>query len=172
MNGTRRSKIYPRTPLLKRKNFEKGKLLVRTDELQRKGECMAAERESGETTDDRLFEIRQAISAYAQSEKVKSGLIWVSQVADQVAAMDGPGRQQGMRLLSTLAHMVADESDLAGRVTGDRRWHEIGKTINLALVMINSGVPQETAFHLTQALTRVTVIGGQAAALLKANGLF
>ncbi|WP_155315651.1 hypothetical protein [Desulfosarcina alkanivorans] len=121
---------------------------------------------------DRTGDIKRAVSAYAQSEKVKSGLIWICQIADQVAAMEGPGRQQGVLLLQTLAHMVADESDLAGSVTNDRRWHEIGQKINMALVMINSGVPQETTFHLTQALTRVTRIGGQAAAVLKENNLF
>ena len=122
--------------------------------------------------DDRQIELKQAISAYAQSEKVKSGLIWICQVSDQVAAMEGPGRRQGLSLLKTLVHMVADESDLTGRITGDRCWYEIGKKINMALVMINSGVPQETAFHLTQALTRVTRMGGQAASVLKERGLF
>ena len=117
-------------------------------------------------------EVKEAVSAYTQSEKVKSGLIWICQVADQVAAIEGPGRQQGILLLQTLAHRVADESDLAGGVTGDRRWHEISQKINMALVMINSGVPQETTFHLTQALTRVTRIGGQAASVLKENNLF
>jgi hypothetical protein len=116
--------------------------------------------------------VKLAVAAYAQSEKVKSGLIWTCQIADQVAAMQGPGRQQGLILLQTLAHMVADESDLAGRITGDRLWHEIREKINKAIVMIKSGVPQETGFHLTQALTRVTRMGGQAASLLKENGLF
>ncbi len=125
-----------------------------------------------ETNGERLIDTKQAILIYAQSEKVKSGLIWICQVSDQVAAMDNPGRQQGLSLLKTLVHMVADESGLAGRISGDRRWHEIGKMINMALVMINSGVPEETAFHLSQALTRVTRIGGQAASVLKKNGLF
>ena len=125
-----------------------------------------------ETNDDCRITVKQAISAYAQSEKVKSGLIWICQVSDQVVAMDGPGRRQGLSLLKTLAHMVADESDLAGRITGDSCWHEIGKKINMALVMINSGVPQETAFHLTQALIRVTRLGGKAASVLKERGLF
>ncbi|MEE4111846.1 MAG: hypothetical protein V2I40_03465 [Desulfobacteraceae bacterium] len=125
-----------------------------------------------EKNGDRRISVKQAISAYAQSEKVKSGLIWICQISNQVAAADGPGRRQGLSLLKTLAHLVADESDLAGRITGDRCWHEIGKNINMALVMINSGVPQETAFHLTQALTRVTRLGGQAASVLKERGLF
>lgn len=127
--------------------------------------------EPQENNDERRISIKQAVSAYAQSEKVKSGLIWICQVSDQVAAMDAPGRRQGLNLLKTLAHMVADESDLAGRITGDRCWYEIGKKINMALVMINSGVPQETAFHLTQALTRVTRLGGRAASVLKERGL-
>jgi len=116
--------------------------------------------------------VKRAVSAYAQSEKVKSGLIWICQVAEQVAAMEGPGRQQGMALLETLARLVAGESELAGRVTGDRRWHEIGQKINMALVMIRSGVPQETGFHLTRAISRVTRIGGQAASILRDKGLF
>jgi hypothetical protein len=67
--------------------------------------------------------------------------------------------------------LVAGESDLAGKITGDQRWDEIGKMISMALVMIDSGVPQETTFHLTKALTRVTRIGGQAAGILKENEL-
>jgi len=116
--------------------------------------------------------IKRAVAAFAQSEKVKSGLIWICQISDQVAALEGPGKEPAMGLLKCLAHMVADESDLAARVTGDRRWVDISQKINMALVMINSGVPQETGFHLTQALTRVTRIGGQAAALLKEKDLF
>ena len=116
--------------------------------------------------------VTSAVAAYAQSEKVKSGLIWICQIAEQVAAIEGPGRQQGVQLLETLARLVADESELAGRVTGDLRWYEIGKKINMALVMIRSGVPQETGFHLTRAISRVTRIGGQAASTLRDNGLF
>lgn len=120
---------------------------------------------------DYPIDVKRALAAYTQSEKVKSGLIWICQVSDQVAVMDGSGRKQGVILLQTLARMIAGESDLAGRVTGDSRWQGIGQKINMALVMINSGVPQETAFHLTRALTRVTRIGGEAASVLKENGL-
>jgi len=117
-------------------------------------------------------ELRQAVVTYAQSEKVKSGLIWVSQVSEQVTALDDAARQHGARLLQTLTHLLGDEAILSGRITGDRRWNEISRKINMALVMIQSGVPQETSFHLTQALTLVTRLGGEAAALLKDKGLF
>ena len=117
-------------------------------------------------------DLQQAVVAYAQSEKVKSGLIWVCQVSHQVAAMDDAARRHGVSLLRTLAHLVGDEAQLAGKITGDRRWSEIGQKINMALVMIQSGVPQETAFHLTQALTLVTRLGGKAAAALKDKGAF
>ena len=116
--------------------------------------------------------LKQAVSAYTQSEKVKSGLIWICQVAEQVATMEGAGRRHGLILLKTLAHLVADELDPAGKITGDPGWFDIGRKINMALVMINSGVPQETSFHLTQALTRVTGIGSRAATVLKENNLF
>ena len=124
------------------------------------------------TTDERRNTVKQSILAYSQSEKVKTGIIWICQIADQVAAMDDAQRGQGVLLLRTLARLIADEADLAGKLTGDGRWHEIGQKINMALVMIESGVPQETGFHLTQALTRVTRIGGQAAAVLEDRGLF
>jgi hypothetical protein len=124
------------------------------------------------TVNENTNEIRQAVLTYAQSEKVKSGLIWVCQVSEQVATMDDANRHHGVRLLSTLTHLVGDESLLASRITGDRHWLEIKQKIDMALVMIQSGVPQETSFHLTQALTRVTRLGGQAAALLKEKGMF
>jgi hypothetical protein len=121
---------------------------------------------------ERRMKIRRAISAYAQSEKVKSGLIWINQVADQTAAMEAPKRSAATALLQTLAHLVAGEADLAAKFTRDERWHEVGKKINLALVMIRSGVPQETGFHLTQALSLVTRIGSQAAMSLRERDLF
>ena len=136
-----------------------------------KGGFMTTDVRSNCEGDDRVH-VKQAIAAYAQSEKVKSGLIWISQIAEQVAVIEGPGRQPAMGLLKTLAHMIVDEADLAARVTRDKSWHEIREKIHMALVMINSGVPQETGFHLTQAISQVTRIGGQAAMLLKERGLF
>jgi hypothetical protein len=133
---------------------------------------MVANNESMEKMTDRSADVKKAVWVYVQSEKVKSGLIWIGQIADQVAAMDGAGRRQAVAMLRTLVHMVADESGLAARLSGDSRWHDIGRKINMALVMIDSGVPQETTFHLTRALTRVTRIGGQAAMVLKQNSLF
>jgi hypothetical protein len=165
-------KSYLRTLTLKRKNFEKDEIFVKTAKSLFLLRCLVTDSESRQDNDDHPIDVKQAVAAYAQSEKVKSGLIWICQVAEQVAVMEDPGRQQAVMLLSTLAHLVADEANLAGRITADRRWHEVGQKINMALVMINSGVPQETSFHLTRALTRVTRIGGQAASVLKNNGLF
>jgi hypothetical protein len=133
---------------------------------------MVAKTEPRENRADRSADLKKAVSAYAQSEKVKSGLIWICQIADQVAAMNDPGRRRAVPLLRTLVLMVADEAVLAARHTGDIRWHDIARTIKMALVMIDSGVPQETSFHLTRALTRVTRIGGQAAEVLRQNRLF
>ena len=130
------------------------------------------ENRSMTTSDAQRDTIRQACAAYTQSEKVKSGIIWICQVAEQVAIMDDVQRKHGIGLLKTLAHLIADEADLGGRLTGDPGWHEIGRKINMALVMIESGVPQETGFHLTRALTRVTHIGSQAAAILDQHGLY
>jgi hypothetical protein len=165
-------KSYLRTLTLKRKNFENGQIFVRTAKNRYSKRWLVTDSGTRQSEDDRPIDVKRAVSAYTQSEKVKSGLIWVCQVAEQVAVMDDPGRAQALPLLTTLARLVADEANLAGRITADRRWHAIGQKINIALVMINSGVPQETAFHLTQALAQVTAIGGQAASVLRDNGLF
>ena len=128
--------------------------------------------ENNPITDKRTAKIRLSVLTYAQCEKVKSGLLWVSQLADQLAAMSDVTRQHGVPLLRTLAQRVGDEALLAGRITGDPHWRQICQKINMALVMIDSGVPQETTYHLTQALTQVTRLGGRAAVLLEENGLF
>ena len=48
---------------------------------------------------------------------------------------------------------------------------EVEKSIDTAMVMINSGVAHEAGYHLTQALTRVTTIGQRSMTILKDNGL-
>lgn len=106
--------------------------------------------------------LNPTIVSFTQSEKIKSGLIWVCQLAalyESLPAMDQPG---AARIITTLFHMVAYEVSLAQRMTGDPRWADVHKHVENASVMIHSGVLEEAPFHLTQALSRVTAIADNA----------
>jgi hypothetical protein len=47
----------------------------------------------------------------------------------------------------------------------------VDKSIDTAIVMINSKVVHEAGYHLTQALTQITTIGQRSMSLLKDEGL-
>jgi hypothetical protein len=114
---------------------------------------------------------RQAIAAFALSDKIKSGLIWASTASDQAAGYPEAGRQGAVAVAETLLEMVLNETVCARRVTGEVQWDEAIREIDKARVMIRSGVPAEVPFHLTRALSLVTRIGRQAGEALQAAGL-
>ncbi len=117
------------------------------------------------------MDILKSITAYSQCEKIKSGLIWVSQTAEMIPGMHEAEKRGARSVLRSLAYMVSDEAGLAGRLTKEPLWNEIGKHIQMAIVMIESGVAQETSFHMTKALSIVTQIGTKAMSELKENGI-
>jgi hypothetical protein len=112
------------------------------------------------------MENREAILGYAQSEKVKSGLIWVTQMTEIALGLKEGERLGGEKIVQTTIALIANEAHLAKTITRDQRWEEIEKTIEKARVMIHSGVLAEVIFHLTQALSQVTSIGQQTMAFL------
>ncbi len=61
---------------------------------------------------------------------------------------------------------------LAVKVTADPTWREVEKNIDLALVMLDSGVSQEAGYHLTRALSHVTDIGQRSMSELKGERAF
>lgn len=113
----------------------------------------------------------EAILSFSQSEKIKSGLIWISQSLQVLSAMEGPERQRGERIVKLLVDMVGTEALLARRIAPDDLWLGVEKSIDMAKVMIASGVPQEAGYHLTEALRHVTGIGHRSMSLLKERGL-
>ncbi len=108
-----------------------------------------------------------ALAAYCQCEKIKSGLIWISQTSAMITDLKGAERKGAVSLLKIWVQMILDETTLSAGITKDNRWHEVGKDINMALVMITSGVAQETSFHLTRALSKVTRLGNEAMQAMK-----
>ena len=114
---------------------------------------------------------QEAIIAFSQSEKIKSGLIWMSQTLEMYTGLPGTDRQGAGQVIKTIVGMIAHEVHLAEKITKDPAWHDVEKHIDMALIMINSQVVQESGFHLTRALSQVTGIGQRAMTVLKEEGL-
>ena len=117
------------------------------------------------------MQVNQAIIAFSQSEKLKSGIIWASQIIEMYIGLPETEKIGAEKVLKTLINMIAAEIHVAIKAAPHDVWMEAEKDINTALVMLNSGVTHETGYHLTQALTQVTTIGQQSMTLLTDKGL-
>ncbi len=115
--------------------------------------------------------LRNRVLTFSQSEKIKSALIWISQCAETLAGLSPPLRQGAERMLADLVIMVLGEVQLIRRMTGAPDWIEVEKHLDLALVMIRSGVATEASYHAANALTHVTVIGRRAMSDLRDQGI-
>ncbi|MGB9438967.1 MAG: hypothetical protein WCB15_13555 [Desulfobacterales bacterium] len=115
--------------------------------------------------------VNQAIIAFSQSEKLKSGIIWASQIIEMCIALSEPEKPGAERVLKTLISMIAAEIHVAQKAAPHDVWQDVEKDINTAIVMLNSGVTHEAGYHLTQALTKVTTVGQQSMTLLTDEGL-
>jgi hypothetical protein len=117
------------------------------------------------------MDTQKAIMAFSQSEKIKAGIIWLSQSLEVVGGLSGIEGQGGLKMAQALANMVFQEIQLAKTIAGDERWEEAEKAVDQAIIMINSGVGIESIVHLTQALSQVTSIGQRTMSYLKENSL-
>ena len=111
-----------------------------------------------------------AITTFSQSEKIKGGLIWVSQVIELYKALPEADKPGAEKVIKTLVDMIGNEILICKKSAPNERWLEVEKNIDTAMVMINSGVAHEAGYHLTQALTQVTTIGQRSMTILKDNG--
>ena len=117
------------------------------------------------------METNEAIKAFAQSEKLKSALIWASQLSEvhlALAEVDKPGAE---KIIRSIVSMIGNEIGIAQKAAPHDDWQAAVKDINTAVVMLNSGVAHEAGYHLTQALSKVTNIGQQSMSLLIEKGL-
>jgi hypothetical protein len=115
--------------------------------------------------------VNQAIIAFSQSEKLKSGIIWASQIIEMYIALSESEKPGAERVLTTLINMINTECHVAKKAAPHEVWQDVEKDMNTALVMLNSGVTHEAGYHLTQALTKVTTVGQQSMTLLTDEGL-
>ena len=115
--------------------------------------------------------VKEAIIAFSQSEKIKSGLIWLSLAIEIQKSLSEPERRGAEKSVRTVLSMIGREIQVAEKTAPDASWMDAEKHVDLAMVMMNSGVPTEAVYHMTRALSRVTDIGQRAMALLKDRGL-
>ena len=112
-----------------------------------------------------------AIMAFAQSEKIKSGLIWASNGIELLEGLSMSERSGAEKIVRGLINMVFHEVGVSKNVAENEIWKEVEKNMEQALVMLNSGVALESLVHLTQALSKVTSIGHRSMTFLKDEGL-
>jgi hypothetical protein len=118
-----------------------------------------------------MMETNQAIKAFSQSEKLKSALIWASQLCEVHLALAEPDKPGAEKIIKTLVSMIGNEINVAQKAAPHDDWLAADKDVNTAMVMLNSGVAHESGYHLTQALSKVTNIGQQSMSLLIEKGL-
>lgn len=114
--------------------------------------------------------ISEAILSFSQSEKIKSGLIWASHLSTICESIPQNQRNGAEKILETLIDMIGHETRLTGNMIREKAWVEAGESINMALVMVRSKVPEESSFHLTNAISRVTSFGQRAMIYLQDQG--
>ena len=102
---------------------------------------------------------RSMIFAYSHSEKLKTALLWATQLVELHIGQQEADRAGSAALIRAVVSMISNEIQLAGQLAPDEQWESVAKHVNLGLVMIDSGVVSEATFHLTRALSHVTTIG-------------
>ena len=114
---------------------------------------------------------KDAVIAYSQAEKVKSGIIWVSQAVEMLKGLPPQDLQGAETIIKPIVGFIANEVHLAKTLLKDNTWDDVAKKLDNAIVMINSGVAYESSHHLTQALSQVTSVCQRAMTELRAEGL-
>ncbi len=114
---------------------------------------------------------RQAIISFAQGEKIKSGLIWCTQCVHILQNLPAQEQAGALQLVQALLAMILNEAQVSRQASGDAIWTEVEKCLNHARIMVDSGVPQESEHHMTQALTQVNRISQKAMTHLIENQL-
>ena len=112
-----------------------------------------------------------AITTFSQSEKIKAGLIWTTQVIEMYKTLPEADKTGAEKIIKALVDMIGSEILICRKSAPHELWTQVEKDIDTAMVMINSSVAHEAGYHLTQALTQVTTIGQRSMSILKDNEL-
>lgn len=117
------------------------------------------------------METNQAILAFSQSEKIKSGLIWISQALEYLEGLPFTERKAAEGVVSLLLRMVENELGPVRDLDENAALEEIESHMERAVSMIHSGVGQEATIHLSRAISKVTNTGLKAMTALRERGL-
>ena len=117
------------------------------------------------------MQIRDAITTFSQSEKIKAGLIWTTQVIEMYKTLPEGDKSVAEKIIKAFVDMIGSEILICRKSAPNELWTEVEKNIDTAMIMINSRVTHEAGYHLTQALTQVTTIGQRSMSILKENRL-
>jgi hypothetical protein len=114
---------------------------------------------------------KTAVTMLYQGEKIKSGIIWANELIQSAAVLSPSEKPGAEKAVSTLIRMIGFESVLARRATRDEVWTHLEKDLDMALVMIDSGVFHEASFHLNKALRQAAGISQKGMTFLMDQGL-
>jgi hypothetical protein len=112
------------------------------------------------------MEINEAITTFSQSEKIKAGLIWASQAVEVYKALSETDKAGAEKIIAAFVNMIGSEILICRKAAPNELWAEVEKSIDTAMVMINSHIAHEAGYHLTQALTQTTTIGQRSMSIL------
>jgi len=62
--------------------------------------------------------------------------------------------------------MIGSEILICRKLAPNEFWTAVEKSIDTAMLMINSNITQEAGYHLTRALTQTTTIGQRSMSIL------
>ena len=114
---------------------------------------------------------KSAVTLLYQGEKIKSGIIWANELVQSVSGLTGLEKTGAEKMVASLIRMMGFESVLARRITRDEAWTQVEKDLDMALVMIDSGVFHEASFHLAKALRGATGVSQKAMTYLMDEGV-
>jgi hypothetical protein len=105
------------------------------------------------------MDTKEAILAFSQSEKAKAGLLMTAQLLEIYNGLPDHEKHGAERFLRPLIGMISNEIYLSKKLTSAELWSGVEKSLNTALVMMNSGILSEATFHIAQAISGATTIG-------------
>ncbi len=117
------------------------------------------------------LEVKDAITLFSQSEKIKVGLIWASQMIEMALNLSQNERSGAERMIQNLLNMIIQEAGIGNRIMTTGEWQDIQSLVQRAITMVDSGVTEEAIYHLTRALSKTTNFGSMALSSLKERGL-
>ena len=86
------------------------------------------------------MEIKEAIIAFSQSDKIKSSIIWASQAVEMTGGLSEEEKPGAIKIIRAVIGMIGNEILLCKKSAPHALWADVQKNIDTAMVMIDSNV--------------------------------